>query len=376
MYFGQSRSRPRSWSNSGPGRSLILKHEIGIDGTAFKWFESFISGRCQKVKLGVFESIEIVIKFGVPQGSVLGPVLFNIYIRSLYHTVHLRKFYVHGFADDHQIYKNFLPCNEYRIMVEELPSCFADIDKWMTEHYLKLNPDKTEIIVFGKQSVLSRLEINGVFINSSTCVRLVSTVKSLGFRLDSNLTLNKQIAHLKTVCFHKLRNIAKMRYFLTNHQIQILVQALVISSLDYCNALYYGINSNQLKQLQMIQNRACKTIIGLKRRDHVAEHMEHLHWLRIQQRIEFKILLIVFKSLNGLAPSYISELLKYNDISGSRTPSLKPYISKTMYGGRAFVSAAPTLWNNLPIEIKQCDKLDIFKKRLKTFLFRKSYNLL
>ena len=69
-------------------------------------------------------------------------------------------------------------------------------------------------------------------------------------------------------------------------------------------------------------------------------------------------------------------ILKYNDISGSSTPSLKPYISKTMYGGRAFVSAAPTLWNNLPIEIKQCDGLDIFKKRLKTFLFRKSYNLL
>ena len=82
----------------------ILYKEIGIDGTALKWFQSFLIGCCQKVKVGGAESCEIIIKFGVPQGSVLGPVLFNLYIRSLYATVRkMQNFNIQGYADDHQI---------------------------------------------------------------------------------------------------------------------------------------------------------------------------------------------------------------------------------------------------------------------------------
>ena len=122
------------------------------------------------VTIGDCESIEIVIKFGVPQGSVLGPVLFNIYVRSLYSTVESMKFSVHGFADDHQIYKSFHPQQEYSILVNELPRCFEEINNWMSNHYLQLNPGKTEIIVFGSQPVLQKLRIHGAFISPSICV--------------------------------------------------------------------------------------------------------------------------------------------------------------------------------------------------------------
>ena len=111
------------------------KDEIGIRVTAFKWFDSFICGCCQKVKIQDHESEEIIIKFGVPQGSVLGPVLFNIYIRSIYQTIEDTKFIVHGFADDHQVYKSFVKEQEYKILVKELPSCFAEIENWMASHY-------------------------------------------------------------------------------------------------------------------------------------------------------------------------------------------------------------------------------------------------
>ena len=164
-----------------------------------------------------------------------------------------------------------------------------------------------------------------------------------------------------------------MRTFLNQQQMQILVNALVISSLDYCNALYYVADCYVSKQLQMLQNRACKTIFGLKRKESVSEYMKSLHWLKIPQRIDFKILLLVYKCLNGLAPQYLSELVNYNTISGSRTPSLFSHIPNTLKGSHAFQYSAAYLCNNLPLDIRQSPSLDTFKKCLKTYLFYKSY---
>ena len=349
----------------------ILEHEIGITGTSLKWFRSFLTGRCQRVKLGECESAEIIIKFGVPQGSVLGPILFNIYIRSIYSSVKSRKFSIHGYADDHQIYKSFPVNLEYQVLCEELPLCFKDIENWMMEHYLMLNSDKTEIIVFGPKQVLSELEINGIFVNSSICVRLVNFAKNLGFTLDSKLTLDTQIKKLKAANCNKLRNIAKMKPFLTSKQMEIIIQALVMSSLDYCNSLYYGINQSLHKQLQSLQNRACRIIKGLKKKDGTEPHLQELHWLRIQERIEFKILLLTFKSINGIAPSYLSNLVTY-DSYGSRDIALHSPVSNS---SRAFSVVAPRLWNDLPQDIKQSRDINIFKNKLKSHLFRRSYNL-
>ena len=116
----------------------ILYREIGICGNALKWFKSYLGGRCQRVKIGDFESEQIIIKFGVPQGSVLGPFLFNIYIRSLYGTVNIRSFNIHGYADDHSIYKSYKSDKELQVLTKDLPDCFAEIDAWMKNHYLQL----------------------------------------------------------------------------------------------------------------------------------------------------------------------------------------------------------------------------------------------
>ena len=242
---------------------------------------------------------------------------------------------------------------------------------WMAEHFLMLNPGKTELIVFGSKQVLSELEINGVFISSSICIRLVCEAKNLGFTLDSSLSLNSQIKKLKAANCNKLRNISKMKPFLSPSQLETITQSLVISSLDYCNSLYYGANSTVLKQLQLIQNRACRIIKGLKRRDGIEPYLQELHWLKIQERIEFKILLLTFKAIHGLAPPYLSNLVKYNSLGSRDIILFCPSSSST----KAFSAAAPKLWNNLPPSIKQLSDINIFKRMLKAHLFRKSYNL-
>ena len=159
--------------------------------------------------------------------------------------------------------------------------------------------------------------------------------------------------------------------FLSPSQLETITQSLVISSLDYCNSLYYGANSAVLKQLQLIQNRACRIIKGLKRRDGIEPYLQELHWLKIQERIEFKILLLTFKAIHGLAPPYLSNVVKYNS-SGSRDIIL---FCPSNTSTKAFSAAAPKLWNNLPHSIKQLSDIDIFKRMLKAHLFRKSYNL-
>lgn len=284
------------------------------------------------------------------------------------------KFLIQGYADDHQVYSHFDKSGEYDMLVNEVPRCFQRISAWMSQHYLQLNPGKTEIIVFGSPSILSSLSIRGVFLEGDICVRLSPVVKNLGFRLDSSLTFVDQVTKLKKSCFHKLRNIAKMKRFLTEKQMRMLVQAVILSKLDYCNSLYFGCQSSLIYQLQTIQNRACRVIFGMAKRESVDGKLRELHWLKIKERIEFKFLLLVYKSVNGLAPSYLNELLVFNNDSGCRRRSLHivdPYDTKN----RAFQTAAPALWNRLPSVIKDSKSVQLFKSSLKTHLFRKSYNI-
>ena len=304
----------------------------------------------------------------------MGPVLFNLYIRSLYSTVKDLRFAIHGYADDHQVYKSFSRLDQYTTLVDLVPACFRDISNWMSEHFLQLNPGKTEIIVFGTPAALGKLIIKGTFLDSKTCIRFSPVAKNLGFRLDECLTFNKQVANLKSICFLKLRAIAKMKPFLTVKQMTMLVQAVIISALDYCNALYYGCNKSVIRQLQVIQNRACRIIFGLKKRAAVDEKMQSLHWLKIDERIVFKILLLVYKGIHGMAPSYISELLSFNNTVTSSKRRSSLHISLQTHP-RAFETAAPKLWHQLPSTIKSCETIGLFKTLLKTYLFKKSYNL-
>ena len=193
-------------------------------------------------------------------------------------------------------------------MANQIPDCFSRVSEWMSNHYLQLNPTKTELIVFGSPSMLNSLKIHGVLLPGGVCIRLSPVVKNLGFSLDSTMSFKKQAMNVKLTCFHKLRNIAKMKSFLTLQQLKMLIQAVILSAIDYCNSLYFGCHSSVINQLQSVQNRACRVIFGLKKRDSIHHKLKELHWLKVKERIEFKFLLLVYKAVNGLAPAYLNEL--------------------------------------------------------------------
>ena len=350
----------------------ILRDEIKIGGKALKWFGSFLQGRTQRTRLGSVLSDSIVLLFGVPQGSVLGPVLFNIYIRSLYSTIKRTGFCVQGYADDQQIYKSFKPCDQVKILCMDVINCFKTIKNWMLDFHLQLNTGKTKIAVLAPPKVLNEIKIHGVYLTESACIRFVSTVKSLGVHIDEHLTLKNHIVSVKKESFSVLRNICKRKNLFTESQLKLIVNSLVVCKLDYCNAIYYGINEKQLNELQIIQNAAARTIMGLYKYDHLGESLEKLHWLPIRSRVKYKILLLVYKCLNGMAPDYLASMITYTNYN--HCLYLKEATSNAMAGERTFEKAGPKLWNRLPSSVKSCSSITSFKTALKTFLFQEAYN--
>ena len=157
------------------------------------------------------------------------------------------------------------------------------------------------------------------------------------------------------------------------------MHAFISSRLDYCNALYKGIGQQALSRLQLVQNSAARLLTGTKKREHITPVLASLHWLPVNFRIDFKILLFVFKALNGLAPQYISDLIQiYTPARSLRSESqlllVEPRTKCKTRGDRAFSVAGPRLWNTLPLHIRTAPTLECFKSRLKTHFYSLAFN--
>ena len=353
----------------------ILEKEFGVRGTALKWFESFLKGRTQKVLIkGEFSSCE-PLDFGVAQGSILGPKLFTMYAQSFSAAMKSKvDVQVEGYADDHQAQKQFSVIFQFRFLTDGISNIFDAAELWMLEYFLKINASKTLIMIVAPPAVKDKIQINGTFVNGC-CIRFVTEAKNLGVLLDSFLCFDAQVKKVVKACYHTLRKITRVRNYLTKDELQILACSLVLSQLDYCNALYYHLNANTLKMLQSVQNSAARIVSKVNRFDPVRSDslLQSLHWLKVKERIEFKIIMIVFKCLCGEAPPELSATLQRSQSERSNKLNIPPFHSS--YGERSFGVAGPKLWNSLPDVLRGTKELTAFKKLLKTHLFKKSYKL-
>ena len=190
--------------------------------------------------------------------------------------------------------------------------------------------------------------------------------------------MNRHVSKVCSKAFGALFKINKIRNFLTEETTKTLIHAFVSSHLDYCNSLLYEIPQYQMNRLQIVLIAAARVTCRLPRFAHVTTALFRLHWLPIKYRILYKIALLTFKVFKGMAPSYLSDLLvvqtrSHYSLRRNSQLLLKPLSAKCKtFGDRAFSAAAPKVWNILPENIKNCEKLDQFKKSLKTFLFSNS----
>ena len=244
----------------------------------------------------------------------------------------------------------------------------------MALNFLNFNESKTEILVFQPSASRSpNIDLGPL----KPYVK--DTAKNLGVYLDPLFKMEKQINTVVRSRFYQLRLLSKVKPFLSFKNFEMVIHAFISTRLDYCNALFAGISSTALSRLQLVQNAAARLLTRTRRREHITPVLAALHWLPVQYRINFKILLFVFKSIHGLAPSYLADLLRIHtparalrsadqlvlDIPPSRLKSR---------GDRAFAVIGPKLWNELPLHIRLAPSLSVFKTSLKTHLYAQAFN--
>ena len=227
---------------------LCIKNKIHLSlftfaGSALKWFRSNLQDRFQSIKIGSSHSNLFKLKFGVPQGSVLGPLLFFLYTTPLGQVI--RKYTgvrYHFYADDTQLFIHLSPDDSLKSF-DRLKSCLNGIQVWMSENKLKLNPDKTEFIVFGAKDRHKWLSDSFPVNILGNCLSPADVVRNLGILFDAKFCFTNHVNSVIKSCFISLRDLHRIRRFLSVDTSVVIANALVSSHLDYCNSLFCSLSS-------------------------------------------------------------------------------------------------------------------------------------
>ena len=239
----------------------------------------------------------------------------------------------------------------------------------------QVNSEKTQVMWLGTRQQLAKVDIN-VLQLSSAKILTTTTVVDLGLTIDSRLTMSDHIAAVRRSCFFQLRQLRAVRRSLTTETTKVLIHAFVSGCLDYCNSLLAGVGSGLIQQLQSVQNAAARLVMGLHKFDHITQVLRELHWLPVRKRIDYKVALLVFKCLHGLAPSYladdcrlVSSIVGRRQLRSASTCCLHVPRTCTAIGSRSFAVYGPTIWNRLPADLRCSDlSINTFAARLKTVL--------
>ena len=252
---------------------------VGKSGNALKLIKSYFSGRTQRVMIdGILSDVASLI-CGVPQGSVLGPLKFCLYLLPLATILRYHNIGYHVYADDTQLYISFKNKDPSGLLAR-LNSCISDIRVWMIKNKLKINDSKTEFIIF--RSPQCKASISGVSVSVGDSNILPSPkVRDLGVIFDECITLD---AHISNICrrahFH-LRNIGRIRMLLSFEASSQFIHALITTTLEYCNGILFNLPKHKIERLQRIQNQAARMLKRIHRRNHITPVLKDLNWLRI-----------------------------------------------------------------------------------------------
>ena len=357
-----------------------LKIHFGIDKEALTWLISYLKGRTFSVAIKGCRGKPMLLLFGVPQGSLLGPLLFIMYCKEIENIAHKYGLSVQLYADDSQLYVELTNSN-LAYVKDCVESCLHEIQVWMSTNFMKINEDKTKFVIFTPSRNPSvTQDLNIVFDGEE--LEKISSTTILGSTLTPNLNFKSFIIAKCQSCNNHLRNIKQIKKSLNTELRFMLVNNLIMSQLDFCNSLLAACPQYLLYMLQRVVNDAVRFVFDLRSYDHITEHMAKLHIIPVKYRILYKLCLLAYRVVDQSAPLYMSEMFSCFQPTTNMTLRIGPGRDQKMlvYNGtdklsdKCLFQILINTWNSLPVDIRSVNSIEKFKKHLKTFYFREAYH--
>ena len=341
--------------------------DVGVSIPALRWFNSYLTNRNQMVRINSTISDVLPLVSGVPQGSIMGPLLFTIYVNDL--STVSRNCSTECYVDDTKVYMSFnvKDCDNAIAAVNE---DLHNIRNWCFGNGLLLNPQKTKLIVYGSRQMREKLPEFQLSLLGKNLVP-VDSVKDLGVTFDKYLTFNEHTTYTVSACISALAQISRVKHIFKNELITI-INALVFSKLFYCSSVWSNTTISNINKLQKVQNFAARIVCNKRKYDHITPVLKNLRWLPVKTYLYYRDAVLAFKCMTGNAPNYLcNKFISRGDISKRNTrysQLLNIPIFKTKAGQRSFSYRIVDIWNNLSSNLKLSKNVQNFKVNLRKHL--------
>lgn len=348
-------------------RLLRKMHQYGIKGAALEWFRSYLQNRMQQVRYNDEWSKLLSTEYGVPQGSVLGPLLFIIYINDIV-KASPEDCKIKMFADDTLIYVT----GESSMEIERKMNVALNVmEEWMNANKLKMNAEKTKYMIV--RSIRKELKGNiAVKCLDGTVIERVEVMKYLGVMIDDRLRFNDHCDYILKKIGKKISFLNRIGNHVSTYTRCIIYKTIIAPHFEYCATLLVDMGETQLSRLQKAQNRAMRVILQCDRYTKIECMLQALQFMSIRQRLYYNMSIFIFKILNNMMPEQLSDRLS---IVGHRTnrqtrqaENIAVDFRKTKSAQKSLFFEGVIMYNALPDEVKRCERLDIFKRILKEFI--------